>query len=331
MCVLSLWQDLLLQKRDIWALSPPPPRPSLINECLGRTYSLTLRSPILVALPAIPDKKNLFVVQSAVAHTEHVQLPAVAILVTSLRWERLNIEEVNPHLRGGRVENHLGKTSPVHPTEIRTSISPSSAVELNTTSALANYATEAGIWKVESKGSEPPFAWRKSGKPFRKNHSQFTRPRFELRSPRPRHFSALADHATEEKPPPVYPNEIRTSISPSSAVELNTTSALANYATEAIVLEMSPSPTIPLHLLCYTSVLAYVVLTDSSQLTSDGFKKLPDQIIRVEQERDRVNQLREFYKDRAGYIYFAIFFSLVQICDRAVLTLPPPDKEAPMP
>nr|CAD7441740.1 unnamed protein product [Timema bartmani] len=33
----------------------------------------------------------------------------------------------------------------VHPTEIRISISPSSAVELNTTSALANYATEAGI------------------------------------------------------------------------------------------------------------------------------------------------------------------------------------------
>nr|CAD7576034.1 unnamed protein product [Timema californicum] len=35
------------------------------------------------------------------------------------------------------------------------------------------------------------------------------------------------------KPPPVHPNEIRTSISPSSAIELNTTSALANYATEA--------------------------------------------------------------------------------------------------
>nr|CAD7568583.1 unnamed protein product [Timema californicum] len=38
-----------------------------------------------------------------------------------------------------------------------------------------------------------------------------------------------------EKPPPVHPTEIRTSISPSSAVELNTTSALANYATEADV------------------------------------------------------------------------------------------------
>nr|CAD7447593.1 unnamed protein product [Timema bartmani] len=33
---------------------------------------------------------------------------------------------------------------PLHPTEIRTSILPPSAVELNTTSALANYATEAG-------------------------------------------------------------------------------------------------------------------------------------------------------------------------------------------
>nr|CAD7606827.1 unnamed protein product [Timema genevievae] len=37
----------------------------------------------------------------------------------------------------------------------------------------------------------------------------------------------------EEKPPSVHPTEIRTSTSPSSAVELNTTSALANYATEA--------------------------------------------------------------------------------------------------
>nr|CAD7573327.1 unnamed protein product [Timema californicum] len=59
--------------------------------------------------------------------------------------ERVKLEEVNPYLRGGRVENHLGKTTPVHPTEIRTSISPSSAVELNTTSALANYATEAEL------------------------------------------------------------------------------------------------------------------------------------------------------------------------------------------
>nr|CAD7589905.1 unnamed protein product [Timema genevievae] len=65
--------------------------------------------------------------------------------VSSMELGRLNLEEVNPHLRGGRVENHLGKPPPVHPTEIRTSISPSSAVELNTTSALANYTTEAVV------------------------------------------------------------------------------------------------------------------------------------------------------------------------------------------
>nr|CAD7432573.1 unnamed protein product [Timema monikensis] len=43
---------------------------------------------------------------------------------------------------------------PVHPTEIRTSISPSSVVELNTTSALVNYATEAV--------SKPLPAWAES-------------------------------------------------------------------------------------------------------------------------------------------------------------------------
>nr|CAD7409147.1 unnamed protein product [Timema poppensis] len=37
-----------------------------------------------------------------------------------------------------------------------------------------------------------------------------------------------------EKPPQFTRPSIRTSISPSSAVELNTTSALANYATEGI-------------------------------------------------------------------------------------------------
>nr|CAD7264471.1 unnamed protein product [Timema shepardi] len=45
----------------------------------------------------------------------------------------------------------------VHPIEIRTSISPSSAVELNTTSALANYASEAGQ-KIEVRRlTNPPF------------------------------------------------------------------------------------------------------------------------------------------------------------------------------
>nr|CAD7442722.1 unnamed protein product [Timema bartmani] len=51
----------------------------------------------------------------------------------------------------------------------------------------------------------------------------------------------LVGPANTEKPPPVHPTEIRTSISPSSAVELNTTSALANYATEAVCRETPPA------------------------------------------------------------------------------------------
>nr|CAD7573681.1 unnamed protein product [Timema californicum] len=50
---------------------------------------------------------------------------------------------------------HQEKPPPVHPTEIRSSISPSSAVELNKTSALANYATEAGFGKVELEEVNP--------------------------------------------------------------------------------------------------------------------------------------------------------------------------------
>nr|CAD7573799.1 unnamed protein product [Timema californicum] len=68
---------------------------------------------------------------------------------------KVELEEVNPHLCGGRVENHLGKTTPVHPTEIRTSISPSSAVERNTTRALANHATEAGYHDTSRRKTEP--------------------------------------------------------------------------------------------------------------------------------------------------------------------------------
>nr|CAD7263568.1 unnamed protein product [Timema shepardi] len=57
---------------------------------------------------------------------------------------QVELEEVNSHLRGGEGKTIYEKTPPVPPTEIRTSISPSSAVELYTASALANYATEAG-------------------------------------------------------------------------------------------------------------------------------------------------------------------------------------------
>nr|CAD7397977.1 unnamed protein product [Timema poppensis] len=53
------------------------------------------------------------------------------------------------------------------------------------------------------------------------------------------HLPSLSKATDKEKPPPVHPTEIRTLISPSSAVELNTTSALANYATEIMTLPLT--------------------------------------------------------------------------------------------
>nr|CAD7199198.1 unnamed protein product [Timema douglasi] len=68
----------------------------------------------------------------------------------------------------------------VHPTEIRTSISPSSALELNTTSALANYAIEAEEVNLHMHGG-------------RVEKKKFTRARFE---PRFLVLSSIAQHET---------------------------------------------------------------------------------------------------------------------------------------
>nr|CAD7401684.1 unnamed protein product [Timema poppensis] len=51
---------------------------------------------------------------------------------------------------------------------------------------------------------------------------------------------SLGERKSEEKLPPVHPTEIRTSISPSSAVELNTTSVLDSYATEVGFERLAP-------------------------------------------------------------------------------------------
>nr|CAD7425135.1 unnamed protein product [Timema monikensis] len=81
--------------------------------------------------------------------------PASSTLGVHERRRRRRLHPTTPIIPGAcpginyfRHVTTLGrKTTPVHPVEIRTSSSPSSEVELNTTSALANYATEAGAWK----------------------------------------------------------------------------------------------------------------------------------------------------------------------------------------
>nr|CAD7405391.1 unnamed protein product [Timema poppensis] len=74
---------------------------------------------------APPDKPYDDNHNDAECHSVTQHMPVLKS--TSDVTPHVELEEVNPHLRG----------------MIRTSISPSSAVELNTTSALANYTTEA--------------------------------------------------------------------------------------------------------------------------------------------------------------------------------------------
>nr|CAD7570787.1 unnamed protein product [Timema californicum] len=71
-------------------------------------------------------------------------LDAASYLPTLLIQYCQPCKEVNRIFVEGERKTIQEKPPPVHPTEIRTSISPSSAVEINTTSALANYVTEAG-------------------------------------------------------------------------------------------------------------------------------------------------------------------------------------------
>nr|CAD7454195.1 unnamed protein product [Timema tahoe] len=87
---------------------------------------------------------------SQLAHykKEHFQLKREASkfqhrLTTCSPYYLFGNGEVNPHLRGGRVENHLGKTTPSSPDR-------DSTVELNTTSALANYAAKASSKQLKS-------------------------------------------------------------------------------------------------------------------------------------------------------------------------------------
>nr|CAD7404245.1 unnamed protein product [Timema cristinae] len=56
---------------------------------------------------------------------------------------RLNLEEVNLHLRGGRMENHLGNTNPISPEDSDLNLPVLSSRAQHETSALTNYAIEA--------------------------------------------------------------------------------------------------------------------------------------------------------------------------------------------
>nr|CAD7400317.1 unnamed protein product [Timema cristinae] len=76
-------------------------------------------------------------------HCSEVKVVFRNIEVSSRRRKNLNGQLMRAATVRESGISFRKKPHPGNPTEIRTSITPSSAVELNTTSALANYATEA--------------------------------------------------------------------------------------------------------------------------------------------------------------------------------------------
>nr|CAD7454706.1 unnamed protein product [Timema tahoe] len=69
---------------------------------------------------------------------------------------------------------------------LRLNFSPETLDAIQTSSNISGTDVTS---KVGYRESETTFAWRESGKPFRENHPQFTRVRFEPQSPRPRQSS----------------------------------------------------------------------------------------------------------------------------------------------
>nr|CAD7439193.1 unnamed protein product [Timema bartmani] len=144
----------------------------------GATRLLLGYSVVILLFPHDPPQrrdKDVYTVRGGLGqrNTRNEIAPKILVVVADLLGKSreppghcvllpvrvIRLKEVNPHLRGGRVENHLGNPPPpVHPTEIRTSISPSSVVWLNTTGALANYATKAGPVIITYTRQQPDFA-----------------------------------------------------------------------------------------------------------------------------------------------------------------------------
>nr|CAD7257015.1 unnamed protein product [Timema shepardi] len=108
---------------------------------------------------------------------------------------------------------------------VLTAVSQYLAAELNTTSALANYATEAGEWQ-----SEVQSARAKAVLPFPPTETRGLSP-LTLTGMNEHHLSA---HSMLVNPASVIVQNAAVSVAPLS-VELNTTSSLANYATEAVI------------------------------------------------------------------------------------------------
>nr|CAD7425313.1 unnamed protein product [Timema monikensis] len=144
-----------LNARDGQCSSPTDKRDTSSIESCSKMEKLYLYSNRIKRIPKLDTMTNLNTLWLSGNKIKYIENLDCKEELQELYLSNNNISELSPALQRNRKLTLLNisgnpiyrlreKPPPVHPTEIRTSISPSSAVELNTTSALANYATEAG-------------------------------------------------------------------------------------------------------------------------------------------------------------------------------------------
>nr|CAD7262049.1 unnamed protein product [Timema shepardi] len=175
-----------------------------------------------------------------------------------MRIGKIELEEVNSHLRGWRVENNLGKSTPSSPDRDSNLDLPvlSSRAKHDKRVSQLRHRVEASLLitfperTMDAQGvSNSRRTKSKPGIPSRSrcqlsyldDDTRGTTEQNRPSSARRLQYHGIALKRTRWEL--VHPTEIRTSISASSAVELNTTSALDNYATEAGITDIKPSTT----------------------------------------------------------------------------------------
>nr|CAD7258480.1 unnamed protein product [Timema shepardi] len=185
------------------------------------------------------------------------------MIINDDRIGKVELEEVNLHLCGGRVENHLGKTNPSSPdrdSNLELPVHISRAQHDKRVSQLRHrggfryliFHGRGGLFEAAPvppplKRVFPPFdeVPNHKAKPvtqvyvlyrandWRRVEGLTCSGAWHVRRTTAQINQQARGIVRGEGGDGVHPTEIRTAISPSSAVELNTTNALANYATEA--------------------------------------------------------------------------------------------------
>nr|CAD7445040.1 unnamed protein product [Timema bartmani] len=102
-------------------------------------------SPDMFRQGAAGNKRNALTVIFQILRNVFKYNPPLTTQQFSTTDKYSKIKDVNPHLRGGRVENHLGKATPSSPDrDMNLDLPVLGSLALHETSTLANYATEAG-------------------------------------------------------------------------------------------------------------------------------------------------------------------------------------------